>query len=76
MSPKPVRRITILLLRLGVAGLFAAALAMTFTGFALFGCQNCQQSNGASRTTEGMIVNPPDPPAQDRTRPPVEPAAK
>ena len=63
MSPQPVRRISALLLRLGVAGLFLVALAATLTGFALFGCANCPPT-GESRPTEGFIINPPDPPAK------------
>ena len=65
MSPRPVRRISVLLLRLGIAGLFLAALGITLTGFALFGCQACPPT-GESRPVEGMIVNPPDPPAKTK----------
>jgi hypothetical protein len=63
MPPKPLRRITVLLMRLGIVGLFLAAVGIALTGFALFGCTNCAEPNGPSRKIEGMTVNPPDPPA-------------
>ncbi len=69
MSPRPVRCITVLLLRLGIAGLFVVALAITLTRFALFGCQSCPSDpNANSRKIEGMIVNPPDPPANPQAK--------
>ena len=67
MTQKPLRRISVLLLRLGVVGLFLAAAGLSLTGFALFGCQSCQLNNGPSRSIEGMTVNPPDPPASQKS---------
>jgi hypothetical protein len=67
MSQKPLRRISLLVLRLGVVGLFLAAGAISLTGFALFGCQSCGETNGPSRKIDGMTVNPPDARASQRS---------
>ena len=66
MAQKPLRHISVLLLRLGVVGLFLAAGTLSLTGFALFGCQGCGEPNGASRKIDGMTVNPPEPPASQK----------
>jgi hypothetical protein len=58
--PAKHRRLRVLVLRLGILGVFVAALGVAVTGFALFGCA-CDRNNVNSSKYDGMTVNPPDP---------------
>lgn len=65
---RPPRRLHVLILRLGILGVFLIALGAATAAFALFGCA-CSDSqrvgSDPAHRPEGMIVNPPDPPMRN-----------
>ena len=55
------RRIRVLILRIGITGVFLVALGIAVASFALFGCACGGVQTIANKDIEGMTVNPPDP---------------